>query len=128
MSRRSNPTAQLLVKVGCTGRGQHKRLVFDTVELSMSVDTLGVPYVAVRHNAGKFKHSNETQVPSSDDSTLFQRSLVDPNAEFANIVYLCPLCKRNFEIRVENEAQVFGKALDLDRVSFLDLSEPPAIT
>jgi len=127
MSRRRNQTAQVLVKVGCADRGKHKRLVFDTIELSVSVDTLGNPYVQVKHNAGVFKHGNETQVASSDDPTLFVRSMTEPNAEYANVVYRCPLCKLDFPIRAENEANIFGKAY-ASGVSFLDLSSLAAIT
>lgn len=132
MSRRRKPTALVLVKVGCAGRGTHKRLVFDTVALSAAEDAEGNPYVAVKHNAGRFHDLNDTNVPDEDRPSEW---LVEsaggvavrtPRVWFANNRYRCPLCKLDFPIRAEREGEIFGKAYAAG-VSFLDLSSLSAI-
>lgn len=127
MSRRRKPTDLLLVKIGCTGRSSHKRLVFDTVSVSADGDR-----IAVTHNAAGKGEVVKTQVPNQDDLGLMERWAATPKVEYATRVYRCPICispsghPLTVPMRANKDGEIFGP-LAANGVSFLDLSIYSAI-
>lgn len=127
MSRRREPNGLVLVKIGCTGRRSHKKLVFDTVSVSADGDR-----IAVIHDALDRGKSNEANVPNQDDLGMVERWLTAPPVEFMNRVYKCPICLApsgqplTLPMRSDKDGEIFGK-LAAAGVSFLDISQFTAI-
>ena len=122
MSRRRKPTAFLFVKIGCTGRSSHKRLIFDTVSVSADGDR-----IAVTHNAAGRGEVVKAQVPNQDDLGMIERWTATPKVEYVTRVYKCPICispsghPLTVPMRANRDGEIFGP-LAANGVSFLDLS------
>jgi hypothetical protein len=121
--RKPEPDGRILIKVGCTGRGSHKRLIFDTV----SVDADDTRFI-VGHNQVSKGEPQEANVPRQDDhQSRLERILIAPPVEFHNHRYQCPLCGLDFPMDAATAGEKFFGPAAVAGVSFLDLSVLRAI-
>ena len=131
MSRRrrgeKKPDPNLIweIKVGCTGRETHKKLIFDTVWVW---DDSG--QLIIGHGKSRRGPHVEASVPDpigapAEILAAIMRGEIEeypePPVDYYNHPYRCPLCGLDYPIRAKRDSEIFGPLRDA-RVPFLDLS------
>lgn len=122
VSRRRKPSTdgRILIKIGCTGQRSHQRLVFDTVAVDADLEA---GRFSVHHNAVSRGDRVEANVPDPGDLGRVERIASEPDVEFHNHRYVCPICKLDFPMDAATAGEKIFGPIAAAGVSFLDLSD-----